>query len=299
MTQTKLIQFTSLLTNFDLEIDMPDDQNAEVWIDISRGDFFTNVSYRPNIGFGVYLEAPEFGQRPDEVHLNPSRAAKRVQQLYRSFEENGSNAALDLVSMRELFEVTQQQLADALGIKQPSVQRVEKRANIQFDTLRNYVIALGGRIESRVVFPDLDARFELATTTKKRVRSVTESSSSISPMSAALDLVVLRAQDPHRLATFYECLGTKFIDEKHGKGPEHKSAMLGETVFEIYPCGANENSSDSRVGFKVMSIAETLKRLEPHLTSPAKLQKTEYGQFVIIQDPEGNHVHLTEASSAS
>lgn len=296
MTQNVLSKFLSNLIGFELLVDAPDDPHADVWIDICRGQFSTNVSYRPTVGFGVYLEAPEYGQRPDEVHADPLKAARRIQLLHRSFERTGITSALDLASIRELLGVTQEQLADALGIKQPSVQRMEKRPNIKFDTLRNHISALGGRIETRVVFPDLDARLELPTTCQQNVRALKTAPELPAPQSVSLDLVVLRAQDPHRLAAFYECLGAKFKDEKHGKGPSHKSSVLGETVFEIYPCGANQHSSDSRVGFKVESIEEALKQLEPYLTIKAKPQKSEYGQFCIVQDPEGNHVHLTESS---
>ncbi len=290
MTQAILNQFLSILTSFKIEIDAPDDPNAEVWIDSSLDSFFTNVSYRPAIGFGVYLETPELGQQPDELHATPSKAAKRIQQLYRSYKNNGTVAPLDLGSIRELYEVTQQQLADALNIQQPSVQRVENRPNIKYDTLLNHITALGGRVETRVVFPDLDARFELPTTHKKCVRTVTAPPPPLETF-PALNLVVLQAQDPDKLAAFYECLGATFKDEKHGEGPKHKSSILDGTVFEIYP---SNKSTDKRVGFKVPSIKDAMKHLEPYSINPIKTQKSDDEEVCIFQDPEGNYVHLSQ-----
>jgi hypothetical protein len=50
-----------------------------------------------------------------------------------------------------------------------------------------------------------------------------------------LSLVVIRAHDIDRLASFYAALGFQFTRHRHGKGPEHLSSTIGPTVFEIYP----------------------------------------------------------------
>ena len=74
-----------------------------------------------------------------------------------------------------------------------------------------------------------------------------------------LSLVVIRAQNINRLASFYSALGLKFTKHRHGNGPEHLSSTIGETVFEIYPSkGGNETTIATRLGFSVPSLTNAL-----------------------------------------
>ena len=57
--------------------------------------------------------------------------------------------------------ITQEELAAALGVRQPSVSRLEHGDDAKLSTLRAYVEALGGRLELAAVFDD-DERFPLA-----------------------------------------------------------------------------------------------------------------------------------------
>ena len=63
----------------------------------------------------------------------------------------------------------------------------------------------------------------------------------------APNLLVLRAADLAASRRFYEALGLEFVVERHGKGPEHLAASLGEFVFELYPDG---HSVELREGVK-------------------------------------------------
>lgn len=62
--------------------------------------------------------------------------------------------ALDLAELRKRCNVTQVQLADALGISQGNVSQLERRRELYLSTLREYVEALGGRLELAAVFPN-------------------------------------------------------------------------------------------------------------------------------------------------
>ena len=111
-----------------------------------------------------------------------------------------------------------------------------------------------------------------------------------------LSLVVIRAQDLDRLARFYEALGCHFTKHRHGKGPEHLSCLLGETVFEIYPAGAaNESTVATRLGFSVPSLHNALDQLRglqaTVLIEPAN---TEFGFRAVVKDFEGHKVELYE-----
>ena len=73
-----------------------------------------------------------------------SRAARRTQELL---------AELLLSEVRKLAGKSQQQLAESLGIKQPSLSKLEKQSDMQISTLRKIVKALGGELEVTAKFP--------------------------------------------------------------------------------------------------------------------------------------------------
>jgi transcriptional regulator with XRE-family HTH domain len=55
--------------------------------------------------------------------------------------------------LRKLAGKTQQQLARELGIKQPSLSKLEKQSDMQISTLQRIVQALGGELEVVARFP--------------------------------------------------------------------------------------------------------------------------------------------------
>jgi transcriptional regulator with XRE-family HTH domain len=61
--------------------------------------------------------------------------------------------ALELAALRAEQGVTQVELARRLGISQGNVSELEHRENVYLDTLREYIEALGGRLELTAVFP--------------------------------------------------------------------------------------------------------------------------------------------------
>lgn len=76
-------------------------------------------------------------------------AARRTRELLRE---------MLVGEVRKLAGKTQQQLADALGIKQPSLSKLEKQSDMQVSTLQRIVQALGGELEVIARFPK-DAGF--------------------------------------------------------------------------------------------------------------------------------------------
>jgi DNA-binding XRE family transcriptional regulator len=63
-------------------------------------------------------------------------------------------AQLDLPEIRKNMDMTQQDMATALGISQPRVAKLEKGGDVQLSTLKNYLFALGGDLEVRAKFSD-------------------------------------------------------------------------------------------------------------------------------------------------
>lgn len=58
-----------------------------------------------------------------------------------------------LSEMRQLAGKSQQEIADALGIRQPSLSKLERQADMHVSTLRKLVAALGGELEVWARFP--------------------------------------------------------------------------------------------------------------------------------------------------
>ncbi|MNR51890.1 Antitoxin HigA [compost metagenome] len=60
-----------------------------------------------------------------------------------------------LAQLREQLELSQSELAKALGISQPSVANLEKRgAEIKLSSLKRYVEAMGGKLSLDIELPD-------------------------------------------------------------------------------------------------------------------------------------------------
>lgn len=60
--------------------------------------------------------------------------------------------ALDEV--RAACSMTQEQLANILGVKQTAVSKMERRTDMYISTLRGIIKAMGGQLEIRAVLPD-------------------------------------------------------------------------------------------------------------------------------------------------
>src|SRR5712692_4323540 len=73
-----------------------------------------------------------------------AKAAARAQELL---------GELLLSEVRQLACKSQQEVATALGIKQPSLSKLERQSDMQISTLRKIVNALGGELELLAKFP--------------------------------------------------------------------------------------------------------------------------------------------------
>jgi len=94
------------------------------------------------------------GRTLDQViaELPPERR-QRVDARYRELKQ-------EIEGLRELREIAgkaQLEVAAALHIKQPSVSKIEKQADVYLSTLRSYVEAVGGKLELIVKLPSRPA----------------------------------------------------------------------------------------------------------------------------------------------
>ena len=73
-----------------------------------------------------------------------AKAARRAQELL---------GELLLSEVRQLAGKSQQEVAETLGMKQPSLSKLEKQGDMQISTLRKIIKALGGELEVLARFP--------------------------------------------------------------------------------------------------------------------------------------------------
>ena len=67
-------------------------------------------------------------------------------------------ASMHLDELRKAREMTQTKLAEALGVNQGEVSKIEHRADLYVSTLAEYIAALGGELEIRAVFDDNEVK---------------------------------------------------------------------------------------------------------------------------------------------
>lgn len=82
--------------------------------------------------------------------MSPEAQAKAVEML----EE------MPLHELRIARGLSQQTLADILGVQQPAVAKLEKRTDMYLSTLRDHIRAMGGELDIIARFPDGDVRIE-------------------------------------------------------------------------------------------------------------------------------------------
>ena len=84
----------------------------------------------------------------ERVRSDPARAA-RVAAYAQAMRD-----AEALAQMRESRELTQRDIADALGVSQANVSRIERERDVYLSTRARYGEALGGQLEVAAVFGD-------------------------------------------------------------------------------------------------------------------------------------------------
>ena len=90
----------------------------------------------------------KFSDLAEPVRANPERQS-RVD-AYRE----AIDIALQLAAVRRARGLTQEEVAERLHVSQSNVSQLERTQDPFLSTLRDYVAALGGRLEITAVFPD-------------------------------------------------------------------------------------------------------------------------------------------------
>ena len=83
----------------------------------------------------------------------PSDRQAGIDKRYREMKDEVEG----LRALRQVAGKAQADIATALNIKQPSVSKIEKQADMYLSTLRSYVEAIGGELDLVVRLPKLPA----------------------------------------------------------------------------------------------------------------------------------------------
>ena len=70
-------------------------------------------------------------------------------------------AELPLQELRQARALSQQELAEVLGLNQATVSKLERRTDMYLSSLRRFVEAMGGELEISASFPDGRVRIQL------------------------------------------------------------------------------------------------------------------------------------------
>jgi DNA-binding XRE family transcriptional regulator len=82
------------------------------------------------------------------ARMSPEAQVKAQAETRRLGEE------MDLAEVRRALKLSQEEIGQTLQIKQGSVAKIEKRADMYVSTLRRFIEAMGGELEIVARFPD-------------------------------------------------------------------------------------------------------------------------------------------------
>jgi transcriptional regulator with XRE-family HTH domain len=82
---------------------------------------------------------------------------EKMKSVARKKASEKTKALLDAMPLQELRHarnLSQEQLAQTLSVKQAAVSKLEKRTDMYISTLRNFIKAMGGELKIIATFPD-------------------------------------------------------------------------------------------------------------------------------------------------
>jgi DNA-binding transcriptional regulator YiaG len=97
-----------------------------------------------------------------QARMSPEAQVRAQTKAGRMMQE----MALD--ELRRALDLTQEELARRLKVKQPAVAKIESRADMYVSTLKSVIEAMGGSLEIRAIFPHGDVRITRLTEARAR-----------------------------------------------------------------------------------------------------------------------------------
>jgi len=92
-----------------------------------------------------------------QAKMSPERQARNAAAAEQMIRE------MPLAELRAARKLTQERLAELLGVRQASVSKMEGRTDMYIKTLAGVIEAMGGELEIRAIFPDGTVRIKQFT----------------------------------------------------------------------------------------------------------------------------------------
>lgn len=88
---------------------------------------------------------------------------KKMSPVSRARADAMTRSMLDempLHELRQALNLTQEELASTLHVKQATISKLERRTDMYISTLARFVEAMGGKLEMRAHFPEGDVKIK-------------------------------------------------------------------------------------------------------------------------------------------
>jgi hypothetical protein len=111
-----------------------------------------------------------------------------------------------------------------------------------------------------------------------------------------LKLIVVRSANVEKCSELFRQLGLQFAEEKHGNGPMHLAAQIGEITFEIYPAKTESDIDRStRLGFVVPDLQSSIDALKSiGIEIVEQPRDGEWGRRAVVRDADGRSIELCQ-----
>jgi len=106
------------------------------------------------------------------IEKMPAERQKRIKQKAKNLKTQ-----MAIGELRRALELTQEQVAGSLNIKQAAISKIERQSDIYIGTLRKILTAMGAELRIVAHFPDTDVEIDQFTnlkssTTSRRIANV-------------------------------------------------------------------------------------------------------------------------------
>ncbi len=139
-----------------LELSPPALKDGVWFLDVMYKGNALVLQWQPGGIFGLSsLEGHGYGEKPAEVFNDIDDAEARAVMLLNSRGQTERPAEVTLRDLRAELNLTQDQVARELGVRQAAVSKMERRSSrLLVSTLGEVVRAMGGTLLIQAVFPD-------------------------------------------------------------------------------------------------------------------------------------------------
>ncbi len=140
-----------------VDLDAPAKVGGRWFVDLQSGPKRFAIEFRPGLGFGLSSTGGDdssYSEGPDEFLPDAAAVTARVVRLLQTGRRTEPQRVRLLRELRARRKVAQTTIATRLGVRQPTVSKMERREDLSLDTLRRFIEALGGKLQVTARFAD-------------------------------------------------------------------------------------------------------------------------------------------------